>query len=76
MTAKFSTAYKTEVEAEIMMKDLKGMNPPQRVVVYGNCRSILPVVCVYGSCAAGYNQESVEAIVAQVVSQYSGLLLS
>ena len=28
------------------------------------------IVRVYGSCAAGCNQEPVQAIVAQVVSQY------
>ena len=33
------------------------------------------IVCLYGNCAAGCNQEPVQAIVAQVVSRYSGLLL-
>ena len=30
------------------------------------------IVCTYGSCAAGCNQEPVQALVAQVVSRYSG----
>ena len=30
------------------------------------------IVCIYGSCAAGCNKKPVEAVVAQVVSEYSG----
>ena len=33
-------------------------------------------VCVYDICVADCNQEPVEAVVAQVVSQYNGLLIS
>ena len=33
------------------------------------------IVCLHGSCAAGCNQEPVQAIVAQVVFRYSNSLL-
>ena len=34
------------------------------------------IVCTYGSYAAGRNQEPVEAVVMQVSSRFSGLVMS
>ena len=34
------------------------------------------IVCIYGSCVADCNQEPVQAVVVQEVSQYEELLIS